>query len=201
MCQGDGGQYMGRNGHQWRPSRIREISDGRWPGLSYWWWKVEWIYVCGCTPRIHGIGFYLPTCTIKINYIDVCKYTWIPWIMLCFFLYCVLTWEFDLVFFWINDLLYMFFLAMRFGLVSCDFCQPRVMLCLYMYVLTEGFDLVVFFCHTEDVNDLMIQPASPQSMNRFSSSTGWNSWSAERLPQKGSKLMLVKGCWVVHSKT
>ena len=45
-----------------------------------------------------------------------------------------------------------FFLAMRFGLVSCDFGQPRVMLCLYMYVLTEGFDLVVFFCHTDDVN-------------------------------------------------
>ena len=97
--------------------------------------------------------------------------------------------------------LHVFFLAMRFGLVSCDFCQPRVMLCLYMYVLTEGFDLVVFFCHTDDVNDLMIQPASPQSMNRFSSSTGWNSWSAALLPQKGSKLMLVKGCWVVSTES
>ena len=71
------------------------------------------------------------------------------------------------MFFWINELIYCtcFFLAIRCGLVSYDFCQPRVMLCLYMYVLTSGFDL-------DDMNDLMIQPASPQSMNRFSSSTG-----------------------------
>ena len=53
------------------------ISGGRTNSWDFWWkvarvellmiWKVEWIYVCGFTPRIHGIGFYLPTCTIKIN--------------------------------------------------------------------------------------------------------------------------------------
>lgn len=143
MCQGDGGQYMGRNGHQWRPSRIREISDGRWPGLSYWWWKVEWIYVCGCTPRIHGIGFYLPTCTIKINYIDVCKYTWIPWIMLCFF-FCIAFWLESLTWCFFGSMIYCtcFFLAMRFGLVSCDFCQELCCVCTCMFwlrVLTWSF--------------------------------------------------------------
>lgn len=119
------------------------------------------------------------------------------------FFFCIEFWLESLTWCFFGSMIYCtcFFLAMRFGLVSCDFCQPRVMLCLYMYVLTEGFDLVVFFCHTDDVNDLMIQPASPQSMNRFSSSTGWNSWSAEQLPQKGSKLMLVKGCWVVSTES
>lgn len=119
------------------------------------------------------------------------------------FFFCIEFWLESLTWCFFGSMIYFtcFFLAMRFGLVSCDFCQPRVMLCLYMYVLTEGFDLVVFFCHTDDVNDLMIQPASPQSMNRFSSSTGWNSWSAALLPQKGSKLMLVKGCWVVSTES